>query len=60
MFSREWREKQQAEIEKREQAAKLRRENTIGAAESSIEEFYENYAQKKEKNIRGNKSVTRC
>ena len=52
---REWREKQQAEIQAREEAAKARRQDTISKAERSIDEFYEEYAKKKERNIRENK-----
>ncbi|EAU91237.1 clathrin light chain [Coprinopsis cinerea okayama7 len=54
---REWREKQQAEIQAREEAAKARRQETISKAERSIDEFYEEYAKKKERNIRENKDT---
>ncbi|CAA7258987.1 unnamed protein product [Cyclocybe aegerita] len=53
---REWREKQQAEIKARDEASKLRKEETIDKAERAIEEFYENYSKKKERNIRDNKN----
>lgn len=53
--NRDWREKQQAEIQERDKASKARREETIAKAERSIDEFYENYAKKKERNIRDNK-----
>lgn len=52
---REWREKQRAEIDAREAAAKERRQSTISKAERAIDEFYEEYAKKKERNIRENK-----
>ncbi|KAJ2918608.1 hypothetical protein MD484_g1819, partial [Candolleomyces efflorescens] len=52
---REWREKQRAEIEAREASAKERRQSTISKAERAIDEFYEEYAKKKERNIRENK-----
>lgn len=55
--SRDWREKQQAEISARDEASKLRREDTIDKAERAIEEFYEEYAKKKERSIRDNKCV---
>lgn len=55
---RDWRENQQAEIKARDEASKARRQETISKAEQAIDEFYENYAQKKEDNIRDNKSVT--
>jgi len=52
---KEWREKQRAEIEARDEASKARRQETISKAERSIDEFYENYAKKKERNIGENK-----
>ena len=52
---RDWREKQQEEIRARDEASKLRREQTIDNAERAIEDFYENYSKKKERNIRDNK-----
>ncbi|KAK7036471.1 Clathrin light chain [Paramarasmius palmivorus] len=52
---REWREKQAAEIAARDEASKKRRQETISKAERSIDDFYEDYAAKKEKNIRENK-----
>jgi len=57
LHSRQWREKQQAEINTRDEASKRSREDTIATAERDIEEFYENYAKKKERSIRDNKSV---
>jgi len=53
---RDWREKQQEEIRARDEASKIRREGTIDKAERAIEEFYENYSKKKERNIRDNKN----
>lgn len=53
---KDWREKQQAEIRARDEASKIRREETIDKAERAIEEFYENYSKKKERNIRDNKN----
>lgn len=55
MTRRDWRDKQQAEIAARDAESKARREETIDKAERSIEEFYENYAKKKERSIRDNK-----
>jgi hypothetical protein len=52
---RDWREKQEAEIKARDEASKARRQETISKAERSIDEFYEDYAKKKERNIRDNK-----
>ncbi|RDB24981.1 Clathrin light chain [Hypsizygus marmoreus] len=52
---RDWREKQQAEIAARDEASKARRQETISKAERAIDEFYENYSAKKERNIRENK-----
>ncbi|KAF8806603.1 hypothetical protein BYT27DRAFT_7191160 [Phlegmacium glaucopus] len=53
---KDWREKQQEEIRARDEASKIRREETIDKAERAIEEFYENYSKKKERNIRDNKN----
>lgn len=52
---REWRKKQQEEIKARDEASKARRQETISKAERAIDEFYEDYAKKKERNIRENK-----
>ncbi|KAF8886026.1 clathrin light chain [Infundibulicybe gibba] len=52
---KDWREKQQAEIKARDEASKARQQATIDKAEGSLEEFYENYTKKKERNIRDNK-----
>ena len=57
---REWREKQAEEIKKRDEASKAKREETIGKAERAIDQFYEEYAAKKEKAIRENKCVSYC
>jgi hypothetical protein len=52
---RDWREKQQEEIKARDEASKARRQETISKAEGAIDEFYENYSKKKERNIGENK-----
>ncbi|KAH9889383.1 clathrin light chain [Cubamyces lactineus] len=52
---KEWREKQAAEIKARDDASKAKRQETIGKAERAIDQFYEEYAAKKERNIRENK-----
>jgi len=52
---KDWREKQQVEIKARDEASKVRRQETISKAEQAIDEFYENYAQKKKQNIGDNK-----
>ena len=52
---REWREKQQAEIKARDERSKAKREETIGKAERAIDQFYEEYNAKKERNIKENK-----
>ncbi|KAI0742781.1 clathrin light chain [Daedaleopsis nitida] len=50
-----WREKQAEEIKARDEASKAKRQETIGKAERAIDQFYEEYAAKKERNIRENK-----
>ncbi|OBZ69829.1 Clathrin light chain [Grifola frondosa] len=52
---KDWREKQAAEIKARDEASKAKREETVAKAERAIDQFYEEYSHKKEKNIRENK-----
>ncbi|KAN0081383.1 Clathrin light chain domain containing protein [Tylopilus felleus] len=52
---REWREKQAEEIRQRDEASKAKRQETITKAEAAIDQFYEEYAAKKERSIRENK-----
>ena len=54
---REWREKQEEAIKARDAASKAKRQETIVKAERAIDAFYEEYARKKERNIRENKCV---
>ena len=54
---REWREKQEEAIKERDAASKAKRQETIVKAERAIDTFYEEYARKKERNIRENKWV---
>ena len=56
-LSREWREKQEEAIKARDAASKEKRQETIAKAERAIDSFYEEYARKKERNIRENKWV---
>jgi hypothetical protein len=55
LIFRQWREKQAEEIRARDEASKAKRQETIGRAERAIDEFYEDYAKKKERAIRENK-----
>ncbi|KAF5382280.1 hypothetical protein D9757_008929 [Collybiopsis confluens] len=52
---KEWRRKQADEIATRDETSRQRRSETIAKAEKAIDDFYEDYAAKKEKNIRENK-----
>jgi len=52
---RSWREKQSVEIRKRDDEAQAKKEETISRAERSIDEFYQEYNAKKEKQIAKNK-----
>lgn len=54
---REWRERQAEEIRQRDEASKAKRQETIAKAEAAIDQFYEEYAAKKERSIRENKYV---
>lgn len=57
LLCRQWRERQAEEIKARDEASKRKREETVSKAERSIDQFYEEYAAKKERNIRENKCV---
>ncbi|CCM05213.1 uncharacterized protein FIBRA_07423 [Fibroporia radiculosa] len=52
---KDWREKQAAEMKARDEASKAKREDTVSKAERAIDQFYEEYSAKKERNIRENK-----
>ncbi|ETW74787.1 hypothetical protein HETIRDRAFT_391469 [Heterobasidion irregulare TC 32-1] len=52
---REWRERQAEEIRARDEASKAKRQETISKAERAIDQFYEEYNTKKERNILENK-----
>lgn len=52
---RAWREKQQGEIQRRDAASAERKEEIVRKAEKAIDDFYETYNQKKEKQIATNK-----
>ncbi|CAL1711548.1 unnamed protein product [Somion occarium] len=52
---KQWREKQAAEIKARDEASQVKREETVAKAERAIDQFYEEYSGKKERNIRENK-----
>ena len=54
---REWRERQAEEIRARDEASKAKRQETISKAERAIDQFYEEYNTKKERNILENKCV---
>ncbi|KAI9716390.1 MAG: hypothetical protein M1828_000379 [Chrysothrix sp. TS-e1954] len=48
---KEWRERRSHAIDSREEAAGGRKEETVKNAQQAIDEFYENYNQKKEKQL---------
>jgi hypothetical protein len=54
---KDWRASQAAEIATRDERSKATRNETIARAERSIDEFYEEYAKKKERSIRENKDA---
>src|SRR6202044_2634595 len=55
--SRDWRERQAAEIKTRDEASAAKRAETIAKAERAIDEFYNDYAARTKRNIRENKFV---
>lgn len=52
---RKWREQQAESIRQRDEASAQKRKETIAKAERSIDEFYEEYNAKKERQIKENK-----
>lgn len=52
---REWREKQAAEIKARDEAATLKRQETIAQANQFIDDFYLEHKENVERNIKQNK-----
>jgi hypothetical protein len=54
---KDWRASQATEIAARDERSKATRNETITRAERSIDEFYEEYAKKKERSIRENKDA---
>jgi hypothetical protein len=54
-FNRKWRERQAEEIGERDERSKTRRQETIARAERAIDQFYEEYNSKREKQISENK-----
>jgi hypothetical protein len=52
---RKWREEQAESIRKRDEASAQKRKETIAKAERSIDEYYEDYNAKKERQIKENK-----
>lgn len=54
---REWRERQQEEIAKRDEESKTRRQETISKAERALDSFYEEYTAKRKAQIAQNKYV---
>ena len=55
---RAWRDKQAEEIKRRDEASHARRQETIEKAERAIDQFYDEYNAKKERNIKENKYVS--
>ncbi len=52
---REWRERQEEEIRHRDEASAAKKQKTIKDAEKAIDDFYKEYNQKAERNIKQNK-----
>ncbi|KAG8829244.1 hypothetical protein FRC17_006897 [Serendipita sp. 399] len=52
---KEWREKQAAEIKKRDEKSARRREDTLKQANQSIDDFYLEHKERVERNIKANK-----
>ena len=54
-FLRRWRKQQAESNRQRDEASAQKRKETIAKAERSIDEFYEGYNAKKERQIKENK-----
>jgi len=52
---RKWRERQEEEIRRRDEASATKKQKTIADAEKAIDDFYAEYNQKAERNIKRNK-----
>jgi len=52
---RQWRQKQEEEIAKRDEASAAKKRETIAKAEQSIDDFYKQYNSKIERNVKQNK-----
>ncbi|KAK6517873.1 hypothetical protein TWF506_005051 [Arthrobotrys conoides] len=48
---RQWRERQQLEIQRRDELSESRKQETIEKARAAVDDFYENYNSKKDKSI---------
>lgn len=48
---REWRERRDMAVQSREEKSAARKSETVKAAQEAIDEFYENYNNKKEKGL---------
>ncbi|KIW04556.1 uncharacterized protein PV09_04308 [Verruconis gallopava] len=48
---RQWRERRNAEIARRDEISQAKKESTIKEAQQALDDFYNNYNDKKEKNI---------
>lgn len=53
----QWRLKQEEEVRARDEASLRKKRETIAKAEQSIDDFYKEYNQKIERNVKQNKSV---
>lgn len=49
---KEWKERQQLEIERRDQQAETKRKETIEKAQKAIDDFYENYNSKRDEGVK--------
>lgn len=56
LIAREWRERRELAIQRRDEQSKARKQETLDAAKQNIDDFYDNYNDKKDKAI----AQTRC
>jgi hypothetical protein len=48
---RQWRERQQLEIQRRDELSEKRKAETVAKAQENIDAFYENYNEKRDKAV---------
>lgn len=56
---KEWKERQELEIERRDQQAETKRKETIEKAQKAIDDFYENYNSKRDEGVKSTQAAAK-